>query len=559
MAKASYQEKLSRQFTRYVVGMVLLFFAAFTVILLVYTLGFNRYRNLKYNELVSNAFTKSYGQYADFLLDEDTRDMLLRRLTGEVSDNYTSYYYNSFDLTTGMTSGLMLTDASGHMVYTNVDNGQPGAHMSYFNRLVQQNLAGRRGLYSTVYSLFGATGKYVLAMPLYGGDGRAAGAAAIYVDGSGWEAVMRQNQVDGAITDGSGHIIAASNQDMMGGINRFQPDAGGSLLYDGQKYWISTTYLSEYDVYVHTFLKNSGVGAYYAIALAALTILLLALLLTGRTFARRIANLNSRSLEILHNEISAIQERDGQRRITLQTADEFEDIADHINTMLDHLQALSNRNLELGRLNNQMERLQLEAQFDPHFLYNTLESIRYAIRLGDQNVDSIILKLTALLRYSISAPETPVVLREDLCHLEDYLSIISYRFQTRFRYNLSIPPECLDHPCPRLCLQPIVENSVKYGLQQREVLTVSIRAWEDEDFLYLEVRDDGTGMSPALLAEMQELVADKGERQSVHYGLRNIARRLSLQFGAGSGLELDSDPGEGTRVLLRIAHVEVGR
>ena len=514
MASGSYQEKLGRQFAGYVAGMILLFFAAFTVILLVYTMGINGYQNAKYNGMLADSFTGECDSYAGFLRDKDTQELFLRRLAGEVSDNYMSYYYNSFALTTEVSSGLILSDEAGEIVYCGVDNGEPVTHLRYFNFLVQQNLKENGPVYHAVYSLYGDESKFVLAVPLYWEDGTQAGAAAVYIDGSGWESRMRQEQFDGVITNQEGYIIAASNREAFSeeGINRFLPQNGRSYLYNGQKYGVTTTYLPDYQVYIHTLLKKG---------------------------------------------VSAIQEENGERRIQLHTGDEFEDIADHINTMLDHLAVLNDRNMELARLNSQMERLQLEAQFDPHFLYNTLESIRYAVHLGAQDVDGIILKLTALLRYSISDTDGPVVLREDLRHLRDYLDIIQYRFQSRFRHQIEIADSCLEHPCPKLCLQPIVENSVKYGLHHRKVLTVRIRGWEDEDFLYLEVRDDGTGMEPKLLAEMQELIHSKQERHSVHYGLKNIARRLVLQFGAGSGMELSSIQDEGTTVLLRIAHTEV--
>ena len=102
-----------------------------------------------------------------------------------------------------------------------------------------------------------------------------------------------------------------------------------------------------------------------------------------------------------------------------------------------------------------------------------------------------------------------------------------------------------------------MENSVKYGMQQRSVLTVRICGWKDEDFLYLEVSDDGPGMDPALLSEMQTLIGSNADQRSPHYGLRNIARRLRLQFGAGSSMELHSVQGQGTTVLLRVSHMEV--
>lgn len=551
MASVSYQKKLSRQFTRYAAGMVLVFFLSFTILLLVYTLGINRYRNNKCNDLVAASFSRSYDLYTEFLCSPEAQELFLRRLAGEISDNYTAYYYNSFSLTTGMTSGLILSDAEGTILFSNVGDGTPGTHLSYFNRLVQQNLTTPSQIHSSVYHLLGDSGKYVLAVPLLQNDGTPAGAAAIYIDGSTWESEMRQNQFDGVITDGNGHIIAASNRVWLSGINRYQPESGIS-----EKYSISVSHLQKQDVYIYTFVQNLGVWSYYAIAAVALACLLVALLLSGQTFARRIADLNSRSLETLHRELTAIQEN-GRHRLELHTGDEFEDISDHINTLLDHLRSLNDRNLELAQLNNQMERLQLEAQFDPHFLYNTLESIRYAIRLGDRNVDTVILKLTALLRYSISQPDGPVVLRDDLRHMQDYLDIIQYRFQSRFHYEISIPESCLDHLCPKLILQPLVENSVKYGMQQRSVLTVRICGWKDEDFLYLEVSDDGPGIDPALLSEMQTLIGSNADQRSPHYGLRNIARRLRLQFGAGSSMELHSVQGQGTTVLLRVSHMEV--
>lgn len=555
MVRESYQEKLGRQFARYAAGMALFFFTVFTVILLVYTLGFNTYLNAKNNDLLSRAFLQSYRQYTDFLTSEDTQTLFLRHLNGEVSDNYISYWFNSFVLTTNLSSELILTDRENKIVYANVDGDGPSTHQQYFDQLVRQNLGENSDIYSTTYHLLGNTGKYVLSTSLLLEDGSTAGAASVYIDGSGWESIMLQNQFDGVITDEEGRIIAASNRTLIDGVHRFQPGSGGTL-YGGRQYWMSRTYQPHCGVYIYTFVKNSGLVSYYAIALCALVVLVAALLLTGRTFARRIADLNSRSLATLHSELTAIQFGDGSHRVELHTGDEFETIADHINTMLDHLEALSSRNLELGQLNNQMERLQLEAQFDPHFLYNTLESIRYSIRLGDKDADFIILKLTSLLRYSIDAPEEMVSLRSDLLHLRDHLTIIQYRFQDRFHYELDIPDSCLDHPCPRLCLQPIVENSVKYVLQRQQSLTVTIRAWEDEDFLYLEVADDGVGMSQELLEEMRHLIAAKTAPYSTHHGLKNIARRLNLQFGGGSGMELNSVPGQGTQVLLRIAHME---
>ena len=408
--------------------------------------------------------------------------------------------------------------------------------------------------YTTVYRFLNKVGKYVIAVPVPDKNGRMIGSAVIYVDNSSWEEIMRQNQFDGIITDESGHIIAASNRNMVENQTFFSDDSRLFYRHQTGRYWSAVSHLPQCGVYIYTFLKHTGIDSYYFLTLIELAVLLAGLLLTGRLLSQRIAGLNSRSLEILHREINAIQASNASRRISLDTGDEFEDIAHHINTMLNHLESLSNRNLVLEQLNSQMERQRLEAQFDPHFLYNNLENIRYAIRMGDKDADNIILKLTSLLRYSISTSKSVVTLQEDLHHLRDYLSIIQFRFRDRFHFSISVPADCMNHLCPRMCLQPLLENSVKYVLQRQQVLHVSIRAWQDDSFLYLEVTDNGHGFDPNKLATLRSIISTDQQMQSPHHGLRNVARRLALQFGADSRMTLDNLPESGAQIVLQIAH-----
>lgn len=558
MAQITYQEKLSRQFNRYVVGIVLVFFGILSLLLLLHSFFITEYENLQNSQLLSDTVTRTCRQYEEFLRSEEAQETFLARLREENSDNYTSYYFNSFALSAGVDGGLILCDEDDQIVYNSVEHDPTNLHLSYFHSLLLENLHHQGEIYHTIYQRSAEMGSYVMAVPLYDSVGRYAGAAAVYIDCSDWEEVMRQNQFDGIIVGGNDYVLAVSNSALLDGpVNRFALEESPFYTAGGQSYRQSSGTVSEYGITFYIFQHAGDLSPYYAILAIAIIILVATLLITGRSFSRRIANLNSSSVETLHNEITAIQNRQGEHRIELHTGDEFETIADHINTMLDHLEALNERNMELDRLNNQMERLQLEAQFDPHFLYNTLESIRYGVRLGDRDVDSMILKLTALLRYSINSVQTQVTLEEDLRHLQDYLDIIQYRFQSRFHYHVDIPAQCLSHPCPKLLIQPLVENSVKYGLQKRKNLTVSIRGWQDEDFLYIEVKDDGPGMEEGRLEEVRQLIQESPDQQSSHHGLKNVARRLKLQFGGGSGMELSSIPGEGTVTLLRVAHIEV--
>ena len=162
-----------------------------------------------------------------------------------------------------------------------------------------------------------------------------------------------------------------------------------------------------------------------------------------------------------------IENQDPLYRVSLDTDEEFARVGSKINHMLDSIQELHRQNTELIQLKQAAEINQLTAQFNPHFLYNTLESLRSGMLLEPQKADRLILSLTRILRYSIDDHKEEVLLSEDLTYLNGYLEILKYRFGERFQYELFLEDECLNCLVPKLLLQPIIENSIKYGFQNQ--------------------------------------------------------------------------------------------
>ncbi|MCM3750367.1 histidine kinase, partial [Paenibacillus pasadenensis] len=152
---------------------------------------------------------------------------------------------------------------------------------------------------------------------------------------------------------------------------------------------------------------------------------------------------------------------------------EFELISTKINEMLDELSGAHQKNINLLKENTLAERKMLEAQFNPHFLYNTLEVIRASIAFDPALSNQLILRLTKILRYSIEEKTEEVTLRTDLRYLEEYLMINRIRFQD-FTYQLEIEDAALDLPIPKLFLLPIIENSLKYGFKHRHDLAIHL-------------------------------------------------------------------------------------
>ena len=142
-----------------------------------------------------------------------------------------------------------------------------------------------------------------------------------------------------------------------------------------------------------------------------------------------------------------------------------------------------------------------------------------------------------------------VTVREDLDNLQFYLNLLQIRFNKRFAYSIDVSEDIMDCLIPKLLLQPLLENAVKYGFSGREKLTVSVKGYQITNQLIFICKDDGAGMDEELLNEIKENLHETKNKSS-HYGLYNINRRINLMYGESAGLGIASTKGEGT--LIRI-------
>jgi LytS/YehU family sensor histidine kinase len=189
----------------------------------------------------------------------------------------------------------------------------------------------------------------------------------------------------------------------------------------------------------------------------------------------------------------------------------------------------------------------LRAQLNPHFLFNSLNSIAQMIHTEPHKAEEHVERLAEILRYVLRSSDREFVRLADELHVtEAYLAIERARFDDRLRVDASIEPGALDRLVPNLVLQPLVENAVKHGLASKlGPGTVSISARVVDDGLRLSVHDDGIGMDETALAN----VFDRG------VGLRNLRERLLHLYGIDDGPAIESAPGRGTtvEVLLPLA------
>ncbi len=190
----------------------------------------------------------------------------------------------------------------------------------------------------------------------------------------------------------------------------------------------------------------------------------------------------------------------------------------------------------------------LTSQINPHFLFNTLNSVSTLIRVNPEQARAMLMRLSRIMRGRLRAQDHFAPLRDELAFVEDYLSIETVRFGDKLRVVKQIDPATLDMPIPSMLLQPLIENSIKHGLAGKVGGgTVTLRARRNGGRLSLEVEDDGVGIPEAELSTS----LNKG------IGVTNVKERLKVLYGQDYRMLIDSQPGRGTRIEIEVPGTQV--
>lgn len=231
--------------------------------------------------------------------------------------------------------------------------------------------------------------------------------------------------------------------------------------------------------------------------------------------------------------------------------EEIEELDEGINKMARKISAL----LENVRQEKEMQHLTelqlIQAQVNPHFMYNTLDTIVWLIEGGmtDDAVE-MISSLSIFFRTSLSKGNDIIPLSEEERHTLSYLEIQQYRYRDILEFEINIPKELSGIPVPKLSIQPLAENALYHGIKNRRGKgKILIEGREEEDALVLTVSDNGQGMTPERLHEVQEAIRI-GERAG--FGLAAVAERIALYYGPGYGMKIFSEEGKGTTVEIRL-------
>lgn len=332
-------------------------------------------------------------------------------------------------------------------------------------------------------------------------------------------------------------------------------DRRGLIFNDGELIYISRNKVDYADTWIYVITDCS---IYLNISIIMLLLIIAVTIIMSAAISSSAGKFSAKKTAIIYQLIDALKQvEDGKLDINLdiESDDEFKSIGHSFNMMLGSIRHLIERHDKMALENNMAIVQMMESQFNPHFLFNTLESIRYLVKFNPKVADKTVVNLSKLLRYSIQNTVDTVRFKEEFDFVKRYIEIMKVRFGERLEFNDNISDDVKEVSVPKMIIQPIVENAVKYGFGENvEALRVEISAYIEDEKLYIIVKDDGVGIDKDLL---KDLVFNLNEKynSSDHIGLYNVHKRIELLYGIDYGLEINSEAGKGTEVILVLPEI----
>ena len=349
----------------------------------------------------------------------------------------------------------------------------------------------------------------------------------------------------------AGITVAVSDPDRA----QLLPEAAAAALRNGgaarsDHRYISARAITECNWTLVQVLPETDLSAVRRAQVQIFVLCALAVLTVSFGLAVLMANLITRRINVLSGRMKAFRyEHSRLLPVPADGGDDIDRLMDSYNGLVGAVRSLSAENVRKGRQLNETELAMLYTQINPHFLFNTLDMIRY---LADHNEnEKISAAMTALAQFyrkSLNGGKRMSTVRAELDHVRAYMQIQQLRFGDGIALEVNVPEALMDTPLPAVTLQPIVENALLHGILARPDKQGEIRitgeAWEDE--VRLTVRDNGCGMTAAQVAALFDESREGG------VGLRNTDARLRMQCGPSSGLLVQSEEGEYTAVTIHV-------
>lgn len=553
-----FKDYMKINFIQYAIVLILLIFVLFIISMCInFRLVVVR-TNESYNSLLSKFINEQYIVYnknIESLAEESSvKNLLMEKKQLSQVNNLLYDYSNNQEIR----SNFVLLDKSGNIVSTNLY--KMNQTILQENRTTKDLIAYLSKSPDVVYSYLsriqfdsGQDSAFLFAKAVTYNDD-IIGYLLFFLKNEDFKEFMRYKDVDIAvITDRYDNVIFSTNSLIIDTMGKFKLNKinKNTVMVDGKPYFFSLNILKNNSLRILTMTsikKHRQFFIFGTIFLFGISFFMVVLVvfLSGKMTER-----NLHAFDSFIYAVDQCKKGNIDYRIESKTFDEFQRLYDEFNNMMSRLQRLIRRNNEIAERKRIMEIKHLESQFNPHFVFNVLEMLRYEILFDPNKAADMVVSFANLMRYNINYGSIQVALKTDIEYMKAYLALQKMRYNRRLNYNIDVDEKLLQCKVPKLVFQPIVENSLKHGVENTKCLNINVTVKSVGKDMKICVEDDGLGIKKEKLSQLRNILEDENST-SQHIGLYNVHRVIKLLYGEDYGLTIDSNYGIGTKVTLKI-------
>lgn len=402
---------------------------------------------------------------------------------------------------------------------------------------------------------------------------RTSGVLVVNVNTDRLNGILNQESFETLIVDENDNIVASNRTELLGqtlnDLNFKAESAAGPGFYDvsidGKPFTMliddwqpggslnSLRIISIFSVESIVKEPNRIIMLASAVILSALIMAILLIYYFSRLLTGRMLQLSKHISKVGSGNLGATLVIDGKDEIG-QLARQFNHMVRNINDLMSEVQESNRQKNAILLKQNEIKFKMMASQINPHFLFNALESIRMKAHVrGQADISQVVRLLGKMMRKNLEVGNRRISLQSELETVSCYLVIQKFRYDDRLAYELHIDPKADLVQIPPLIIQPLVENSVVHGLENRidgGMVRVDVRI--EDGLLKVQVSDNGAGISKTRMHEIRQMLESKDDYESNNIGMRNIHLRLKLTYGPECGLTLASQEGFGTQISFEI-------
>ncbi|WP_077617048.1 sensor histidine kinase [Bacillus sinesaloumensis] len=362
------------------------------------------------------------------------------------------------------------------------------------------------------------------------------------------------------VIDKYGRIVSSNRNDLIGQGHPVLQEYASELIENSKKYIIKDfddkehiffgQYLESFDLYILNVVdKETAVSGLIDTKEMAvtLTVIIVVAILFVFLMSRRITN----ALYRLVREISDASKNNFHQYVSVEGTYETRELGQAFNSMLDELHDYVDQLVESQKQIRHAELAALQQQINPHFLYNTLTSIKFMVNQGSkEQAEDTLNAFISILQNTIGNGSETVTVRQEVNTLKDYVLINQMRYGNRISVSYFVAVHCEDYLIPKLILQPFMENAFFHGFNHKSEGSIKVLIWKQGVELVCEIVDNGDGMD---LNEGNELpISNRKQDRFTGIGIRNVHERIQLLYGEKYGVSITSEIGKGTKVRITL-------